>query len=64
MDTQPLLLAGQWHAAEGSSGRFRAVDPATGEAIGPAFPVSGESDLEAALTSACAVAGELAAAHV
>lgn len=61
MDAQALLIAGEWRAACESSECFRAVDPATGEAIGPAFPVSGEIDLEAALASACTVAGELAA---
>jgi len=62
MDVQPLLIAGEWRAARESAESFRAIDPSSGEAIGPAFPVSGESDLQAALTSACAVADELAGA--
>ncbi|KRE88374.1 ketoglutarate semialdehyde dehydrogenase [Frateuria sp. Soil773] len=62
MDVQPLLIAGEWRAAPASCKRLRAVDPATGEAIGPDFPVSGEADVEAALASASAAADELAAA--
>ena len=62
MDVQPLLIAGEWRAARESAESFRAIDPSSGEAIGPTFPVSGESDLQAALTSACAVADELAGA--
>jgi NADP-dependent aldehyde dehydrogenase len=62
MDLQPLLIEGDWRAARAPVGRFRAEDPATGEPIGPAFPVCGADDVEAALAAACAVAGELAAA--
>ncbi|WP_115046882.1 aldehyde dehydrogenase family protein [Xanthomonas arboricola] len=59
-----VLLAGRWQPSRGATGRFRAADPATGEAIGPQFPVSGAEDVETALAAAQAVAAELAAAPV
>lgn len=61
MDVQTSLIGGQWRTPASSARSFRAVNPATGEAIGPAFPVNSADELEAALVSACAVAAELAA---
>ena len=61
---QPVLLAGTWQPSLEAVGTFRACDPALGEAIGPAFPVSGAADVEAAVAAASAVAGDLAAAPV
>ena len=61
MATQPLLIDGQWRAPREAIGQFRAEDPTTGEPIGPAFPVCGAADVEAALRAAVAVADELAA---
>lgn len=58
---QPILLAGRWQPSLEPAGTFRAADPTTGEAIGPAFPVSGAADIEAAVAAASAVAAELAA---
>lgn len=58
---QPVLLAGQWQPSLAAAGSFRAADPTSGEAIGPAFPVSGAADVETALAAASAVAAELAA---
>ena len=58
---QPVLLAGTWQPSLEAQGSFRASDPTTGEAIGPAFPVSGTTDVEAAVVAASAVASELAA---
>ncbi|QEE23217.1 aldehyde dehydrogenase family protein [Rhodanobacter glycinis] len=60
--TEPVLIAGQWQAARDVCGSFRAEDPSHGEPIGPAFPICGGADLEAALVAACATATELAAA--
>lgn len=60
---EPLLIAGQWLRAQESLGVFRARDPATGEEVGPSFPICGATDVEAALTAAVAVADELAAAE-
>jgi NADP-dependent aldehyde dehydrogenase len=61
MDIQPVLIAGDWRAANAPVDQFRAEDPTTGEPIGPAFPVCGAADVEAALAAATAVAAELAA---
>jgi NADP-dependent aldehyde dehydrogenase len=61
MNTQPLLLGGEWRQARDLLGAFRAEDPTTGDPIGPAFPLCGAADVEAALSAAAAVADELAA---
>jgi NADP-dependent aldehyde dehydrogenase len=62
MTDQPLvLIGGRWRAADAPAGSFRAEDPTRAEAIGPAFPVSGAADVEAALVAASTVAAELAA---
>lgn len=61
---QPILLAGRWQPSLEAKGSFRAADPTTGEAIGPAFPISGAADVEAAVAAASAIAAELAAAPV
>ncbi|NUO76342.1 MAG: aldehyde dehydrogenase family protein [Lysobacter sp.] len=58
---EPILIAGQWQRSHDEAGGFRAVDPTTGEAIGPQFPRSGARDVEAALRAAGAIADELAA---
>jgi NADP-dependent aldehyde dehydrogenase len=64
MDAQPqVLVGGRWCAPLDPQGSFRAEDPTRAEPIGPAFPVSGPADLEAAVTAAAAVAAELAAAE-
>jgi len=62
MDMQTILIDGDWRAASAPVGQFRAENPATGEAIGPAFPVCGAADVEAALAAATRAAAELAAA--
>jgi len=56
-----LLLGGRWCASADAAGAFRAEDPTRAEPIGPAFPISGAADLEAALAAASSVAAELAA---
>lgn len=61
MNVQPLLIEGDWQLPRELVGTLRAEDPTTGEAIGPAFPVVGAADVEAALRAAVAVADELAA---
>jgi NADP-dependent aldehyde dehydrogenase len=60
MDVQPLLLAGAWQAPCELVGHYRAENPATGEAIGPAYPVCGAADVEAALAAATEAAAVLA----
>lgn len=61
MSMQPLLIAGAWREAQELTGSYRACDPSTGERIGPAYPLCGASDVEAALAAASAAAEELAA---
>lgn len=58
---EQVLIAGEWQASLDNVGGFRAVDPATGEAIGPEFPRSGRQDIERALAAAVGVADALAA---
>lgn len=57
----PLLIAGQWRAADNCTGSFRAIDPSSGQAIGVEFPRSGAADVEQALAAASAAAPLLAA---
>ncbi|QNK00652.1 aldehyde dehydrogenase family protein [Dyella telluris] len=61
MNTQPLLVDGDWRLPLELIGAFRAENPTTGEPIGPAYPLCGAADVEAALRAAVAVADELAA---
>lgn len=61
MAVQPLLIDGQWRAAIDLVDAFRAENPATGEAIGPSYPVCGAADVEAALSAASRAAPLLAA---
>ena len=58
---EQILIAGQWQPSRDAAGGFRAVDPATGETIGPEFPRSGAQDVELAVAAAAAAADELAA---
>ncbi|HZX70666.1 MAG TPA: aldehyde dehydrogenase family protein, partial [Rhodanobacter sp.] len=57
---EPVLVDGQWRAAQAPQGSFRAEDPALGEKIGPTFPISSAADIEVALVAGAAVAVELA----
>lgn len=57
---EQVLIAGTWRKASQPTGCFRAVNPATGEAIGPNFPCSSEIDIELALTAATEAAEALA----
>ena len=58
-DTEPVLIDGQWRAAM-ATGSFRAIDPATGVERPQQWPVSGWSDVDAALDAAVAAASALA----
>ena len=62
MNKQPLLLSGRWQASHDAMDTFHAMDPETGEALGYIFPVSGKSDIEAALEAGTRVAPRMAAA--
>ena len=57
---EPVLVDGQWRAAQAPQGSFQAEDPARGEKIGPTFPISSAADIEAALAAGTATAVELA----
>jgi 2,5-dioxopentanoate dehydrogenase len=61
---QHVLIGGEWRAPLDPVGSFRAENPTRALAIGPAFPVSGAADLEAAISAAVAVADEMAAMPV
>lgn len=49
--SQPVLIAGKWRPAD-ASGTFQAANPATGETIAEAYPISAWTDCDAALTAA------------
>lgn len=58
-NTEPVLIAGQWRDAM-ATGSFRAVDPTTGLERPESWPLSGWSDVEAALEAAVGAAAALA----
>ena len=60
MATEPILIAGQWRAANARA-TFRAENPATGEPLPAEFPVSTWADCDAALHAASAAATQLRA---
>jgi len=49
MSVFPVLLAGAWRPASGIRGMFHALDPVTGDEIPGDYPISGGSDVEAAV---------------
>jgi NADP-dependent aldehyde dehydrogenase len=51
MSVQPVLIAGQWAASQGTAS-FRAVNPATKEPLESEFPISPLSEIEAAIDAA------------
>jgi len=51
MPTQPILTAGEWHAAN-ASGLFHGENPATGEQLPGEFPISAWADCDNALNAA------------
>ena len=57
---QMVLIAGEWRDAD-VSGTFQAREPATGAVLDELYPVSGRSDIDAALRAGKAAARELAA---
>jgi NADP-dependent aldehyde dehydrogenase len=58
MTHQPVLIAGEWRAAQ-SVGTFHVVNPATGEPLPGEYPVSAWEDCDHALSAAAAAAIEL-----
>src|SRR5690606_4219305 len=59
---QQVLVGGAWRDPVEPAGELRAYDPTTGEAIGPAYPVSGRREVEQTVAAAMAVAEEFSAA--
>ena len=59
---QQVLVGGAWRDPVEPAGELRAYDPTTGEAIGPAYPVSGRREVEQAVAAATVVAEEFSAA--
>jgi NADP-dependent aldehyde dehydrogenase len=49
MPFEPVLIEGRLEASEAPVGSFRAVSPLSGEAFGPAYPVSSFEEVDAAL---------------
>lgn len=60
MTVEPILVAGQWRPAAAVDS-YHALNPTTGAQHAAAWPVSGWSDVDAALDAAVAAAQELAA---
>src|SRR5258707_11942744 len=58
MDVAQVLIDGKWRAAD-AEGTFHAENPAKGEALPVAFPISRWSDCDAALAAATKAAAEL-----
>lgn len=58
-EIRPVLIAGQWRAANATS-TFVSENPTTGEPLPGRFPVSAWADCEAALTAAAIAAEQLA----
>lgn len=55
---QKIFIAGSWRDAS-AAGEFRAVNPATTQAIGDRYPQSDEADIETCLAAAANAAREL-----
>jgi len=49
---QPVLIEGEWRPSQSPRGEFQAVSPLTRETLPERFPISGNEDLERALTAA------------
>jgi alpha-ketoglutaric semialdehyde dehydrogenase len=58
MEVAQILIDGEWRKASGEA-TFHAANPATGEILTPAFPISDWADCDAALNAASRVAKEL-----
>ncbi|QDV51334.1 aldehyde dehydrogenase (NADP(+)) [Gimesia fumaroli] len=58
MQTQPVLINGQWIESTGTQ-TFQAVNPATTEALEPQFPVSPWDEIESAVQASAAASKEM-----
>lgn len=61
MSERPVLIAGSWRSARAAGPAFQALNPKTGEARPPLFPVSAWDDLDEALAAGAEAAAALAA---
>ena len=58
----PVLIAGQWRAAEAPTATFSATNPTTGQVLGgDVYPVSSKADVDAVLAAAAEAAPKLRA---
>ena len=57
-ETEKVLIDGEWRPAE-ATGTFQAINPSTGETIGPVYPVSSRKDVDAALVAGSSAADAL-----
>ena len=53
-----VLVGGRWRPAD-ATGTFQAINPSTGETIGPVYPVSSRKDVDAALVAGSEAANAL-----
>lgn len=60
-EARPVLVAGEWRPAADPEGTFAPYDPSTGEELAERYPVSGRTDVEAAVVAGVAAARELRA---
>ncbi len=59
MTLQPILIEGQWRAAEAPDGDFQAFNPATGATLDDNFPISNWNEIETMLHAAQAAMAEI-----
>lgn len=58
LEVRPILIDGEYRPATGD-GPFQAVDPTTGNFIGPLYPICSRKDLSRAVAAGADAAGEL-----
>jgi len=61
-ELQQVLIDGAWRDSDAPVATLRAHNPASGEAIGPEFPVSSAAEVERAVAAAASVSEAMAAA--
>ena len=57
-NAEKVLIDGEWQPAD-ATGTFQAIDPSTGEKIGPLYPVSSRKDVDAVLAAGSSAAEAL-----
>ena len=61
-ETQPVLIAGEWRDSD-AVGSFEPMNPKTMSPTGESYPVSGQAEIEEAVTEASRVSEELGALY-